>query len=204
MNALLIHGQGRTTNAMRLLGVRLQRRGYQVRYFRYYTRREKFPKIVERLIKVIRALPQDQPYALIGHSMGGLLARASLPALADHPPSHLVLLASPSQPPRLAPLAQHNPIYRYLTYDCGQQVIRSEFYADLPKPSVPTTIFAGTGGPRGKWFPLGQEANDSVLTVRETQLRDVALILVPSLHTFIMNSRAVSHHIDRILQQPKR
>ena len=94
MNALLIHGQGRTTNAMRLLGVRLHWRGYQVRYFRYYTRREHFAQIVERLIETIHALPHDQPYALIGHSMGGLLARASLPALADH-----AGLTQPTSPP---------------------------------------------------------------------------------------------------------
>ena len=202
MEALLIHGQGRTTNAMRLLGARLHRRGYQVRYFRYYTMRENFAQIVERLIEAIHAFPQDQPYALIGHSMGGLLARASLPALADHAPAHLIMLASPSRPPRLAPWAQHNPIYKYFTSDCGQRVITAEFYRNLPKPAIPTTIIAGTGGPRGRWFPLGHEANDSVLTVEETHLGpENTVLLVPALHTFIMNSREVFHHIDRILRQ---
>jgi len=202
MNALLIHGQGRTTNAMRLLGVRLHWRGYQVRYFRYYTRRENFAQIVQRLIETINALPHDQPYALIGHSMGGLLARASLPALADHAPAHLIMLASPSRPPRLAPWGQNNPIYKYFTSDCGQQATNAEFYKNLPKPAIPTTIIAGTGGPRGQWFPIGQDANDSVLTVHETQLGpENAVILVPALHTFIMNSREVFHHIDRILRE---
>lgn len=202
MNVLLIHGQGRTTNAMRLLGVRLQRRGHHVRYFRYYTRWEKFAQIAERLIETVKALPQDQPYALIGHSMGGLLARASLPALADHAPTHLIMLASPSRPPRIAPLAQHNPIYKYFTNDCGQRVVTAEFYKSLPEPNIPTTIIAGIGGPRGNWFPLAPEANDSVLTVQETQLGpEHAVILVPALHTFIMNSRETFQHIDRILRQ---
>jgi thioesterase superfamily protein len=201
MNVLLIHGQGRTTNAMRLLGVRLQRHKYQVRYFRYYTRPEKFSQIVERLVTFIKTFPQDQPYALIGHSMGGLLARASLPGLTEHAPIHLIMLASPSRPPRLAPLMQHNPIYKYFTNDCGQRVVTAEFYKALPKPNIPTTIIAGTGGPRSKWFPLAPEANDSVLTVQETQLGpEHTVILVPALHTFIMNSRETFQHIDRILR----
>ena len=203
MNILLLHGQGRTTNAMRLLGVRLYRLGHHVQYFRYYTRTEKFTEIVERLVRTIQTLPYDQPYALIGHSMGGLLARASLPALKDHLPFHLVLLASPSRPPRLAPRMKHNRIYRYLTNDCGQQVANAEFYNVLPKPTIPTTIIAGSGGPRVRWLPYGYEANDGVISVQETRLGpEYEVIQVPSIHTFIMNSRQTLHHIDRILRQP--
>jgi hypothetical protein len=203
MNVLLLHGQGRTTYAMRLLGIRLHRLGHQVRYFRYYTRTEEFAGIVERLITTIKTLPDDQPYALVGHSMGGLLARASLPLLGDHAPSHLVMLASPNQPPRLAPRAQHNRIYQYLTSDCGRQLASAAFFETLARPTIPTTIIAGTGGPRGRWLPFGVEANDSVLSVQETQLgSEYEVILVPCLHTFIMNSREVLHHIDRILREP--
>lgn len=202
MNLLLIHGQGRTTNAMRLLGVRLQRRGHHIHYFRYYTRREEFSQIVPRLVATIQALPPDQPYALIGHSMGGLLARASLPSLTKHLPAHLIMLASPSRPPRMAPLMKDNLLYRYLTSDCGQRVGSAELYESLPTPTIPTTIIAGTGGPRNRWFPLAPEPNDSVLTVKETQLGpEHQVLLVPALHTFIMNSRKTFQHIEQILRE---
>src|SRR5688572_33430375 len=106
MHILLLHGQGRTSNAMRLLGARLRRLGHQVQYFEYYTRREKFTEIAARLIDTIKvSFPSNKAYVLVGHSMGGLLARASLPALDDYLPLHLVLLASPSRPPLLAPRA---------------------------------------------------------------------------------------------------
>lgn len=201
MNIILLHGQGRTTAAMMLLGFRLHRLGYQVRYFRYYTRREKFAHIVQRLIDTVNLLPQNEPFALVGHSMGGVIARASLPSLS-HAPVHLILLASPSRPPKMGPLARRNPLYTYLTYECGQLVTSAAFYQGLPEPTVPATVIAGTGGPRGMWFPLGQEVNDSVLTVQETRLGSRhEMILVPALHTFIMNSSEVLHHIDRILNQ---
>lgn len=201
MNIILLHGQGRTTFAMKLLGFRLQRLGYPVRYFRYYTRREKFTDIVQRLIDAVCSLPRDEPFALVGHSMGGVIARASLPSLS-HAPVHLILLASPSRPPKMGPLARRNPLYTYLTYECGQLVTSAAFYESLPEPAVPVTVIAGTGGPRGRWFPLGQETNDSVLTVQETSLEAAReMILVPALHTFIMNSREALGHIDRILKQ---
>jgi hypothetical protein len=173
-----------------------------VQYFRYYTRFEKFTEIANRLVETIKALPDDQPYALVGHSMGGLLARASLPALENHPPVHLILLASPSRPPLLSQRAKRSRIYRYLTNDCGQQVANEEFYKTLPKPTVPTTIIAGSGGPRARWLPYGTEANDGVVSVKETLLGpEYEVIQVPSIHTFIMNSRQTLHHIDRILRQ---
>jgi hypothetical protein len=201
MNILLLHGQGRTTNAMRLLGFRLGRLGHTVGYFRYYTRTEKFTDIVQRLVAVIKTLPRDQPYALIGHSMGGLLARASLPALEGHLPCHLILLASPNQPPRLAAIAKRNLLYRYLTTDCGQKVLSPDFYQVLPMPAVPTTIIAGSGGPRVSWLPYGEEPNDGVMSVQDTHLGlGVEVIDVPSIHTFIMNSRQTLHHIQRVLE----
>lgn len=185
---------------MRLLGFRLGGLGHNVGYFRYYTRTEKFADIVARLVAEVRSLPQDQPYVLIGHSMGGLLARASLPALQGHPPFHLVLLASPSQPPRVAPVLRYNPLYLYLTSDCGRKALSADFYQILPKPAVPTTIIAGSGGPRVSWLPYGEEPNDGVMSVQDTYLGpQVRVIEVPSIHTFIMNSRHTLRHIQRIL-----
>ncbi len=203
MNILLLHGQGRTSNAMRLLGVRLRWQGHDVRYFEYYTRREKFADIQVRLIDAIKTMfSHNEPYVIVGHSMGGLLARASLPSLQDHLPLHLVLLASPSRPPLLAPKIARSRIYRRLTTDCGQRVVSPEFYKNLPRPIIPTTIIAGTGGPRSRWLPYGYEANDGAMSVQDTYLGpECEMIQVPSIHTFIMNSRQTLHHIERIVQQ---
>lgn len=189
---------------MRLLGFRLSRLGHEVWYFRYYTRSEKFNEIVKRLVARLHSLPHDEPYAVIGHSMGGLLARASLPMLHDHLPFHLIMLASPNQPPRLAPFVRHNRLYRFLTTDCGQKVLNPDFYRTLPMPDVPTTIIAGSGGPRLSWLPYRDEPNDGVMSVRDTYLGSgYEVIEVPSIHTFIMNSRHTLQHIERILRRAR-
>jgi triacylglycerol esterase/lipase EstA (alpha/beta hydrolase family) len=203
MNLLLLHGQGRTTNAMRLLGFRLRRHGHAVQYFRYYTRTEKFSEIVTRLVDMIqKKMFMYQSYVVIGHSMGGLLARASLPFLVEHLPKHLILLASPNQPPRLSAKIKNNIIYKYLTSDCGQLALNADFYKTLPKPTIPTTVIAGSGAPRVSWLPYGYEANDGAISVQETDLGvGYQTIQVPSIHTFIMNSRQTLHHIDHILEE---
>src|SRR5690348_17321649 len=102
MRLLLIHGMGRSPLSLALLGRRLARHDHTVHYFGYAAFLESFDQIVSRLVAAIRAAAGSRPYALIGHSLGGILARAALPALADIPPRYLVMLAPPNQPPLLA------------------------------------------------------------------------------------------------------
>lgn len=186
---------------MRLLGFRLQRRGHHVQYFRYYTRSETFENIVNRFVQWVNAVDASEPYAVVGHSMGGLIARAGLPLLKNHPPVHLILLASPNRQPRMAPYIRNNFLYKYLTTNCGQLVLTSDFYQHLPLPDVPATVIAGSAGPRVGWLPYGFEPNDGALSVQDAFLGEgYELIQVPSIHTFIMNSRLTLQHIQRILR----
>ena len=68
-------------------------------------------------------------------------------------------------------------------------------------PTVPTTVIAGSGGPRVSWLPYGDEPNDGVMSVQDTYLGSgVEVIDVPSIHTFIMNSRQTLAYIQRILE----
>jgi hypothetical protein len=82
--------------------------------------------------------------------------------------------------------------------DIGKVLVNRQFMETLPLPGVPTKIYAGIAGPRGRYSPFGEELNDGLLTVRETLLPSVPLQTVPALHTFIMNSRVVTQDIVRI------
>ena len=200
MRLFLIHGLGRTPLSLAILGWRLSRQGHYVHYFGYTAFQESFDKIVIRLITTVRATAGPHPYALIGHSLGGILARAALPALTDMPPRQLVMLAPPNQSPLLARRLCTHPLYRLITRDCGRKLADQAFYAALPQPSIPTTIIAGTAGPRGFWSPFGDQPNDGIVAVEETRLSpNTEVMLVPSMHTLIMNASQVARAICSVM-----
>ena len=205
MNIILIHGQGRSPLSMGLLGWRLSRQWYTVHYFGYASYFQMFDDIVARFVRTIRNDIGDEPYAIISHSLGGIVARAALPALTENLPRHLVMLAPPNQPARIAKLMRSNAVYRWITWDCGQKLADDDFYANLPIPAVPTTIIAGTKPVGGVWqqtiFGREAEVNDGILSVRETQLADAfEVISVSSRHGFIMNSKEVADIVMVVLR----
>jgi len=69
--------------------------------------------------------------------------------------------------------------------------------AALPLPDVPTKIYAGINGPRGRYSPFGEECNDGILALRETQLPGTSHQQVPALHTFIMHKQEAARDIVR-------
>jgi hypothetical protein len=142
MRIILIHGQGRTPLAMSLLGWRLNRQRYKIHYFGYATPTETFEAITQRLVRFIGRKIGPRPYAIVAHSLGGIITRASLPYLDNNPPRHLVMLAPPNQPALIAKKARANALYRLVTRDCGRKLSDEAFYQTLPLPTVPTTIIA--------------------------------------------------------------
>lgn len=199
MHIMLIHGQGRTSLSLRLLGFRLRRGGYSVHYFGYAACAESFAHITDRFVRTVQHKVSGQPYLVVSHSLGGLITRAALPRLQANPPRHMVMLAPPNRSPWLAKRLAHNPVYRLLTGDCGQKLADDEFYRTLPVPNGPATIIAGTRNVFGPLSPFGSEANDTLLTIGETRLAAVEVIQVRATHAFIMNSSQVAQIILGVL-----
>jgi hypothetical protein len=199
MHVILIHGQGRTPLSMIWLARRLRRQGHHVHYFGYLAWAQSFETIVNSFIQTIRAKTRDQRYAIVSHSLGGIISRAALPRLADNPPEHLIMLAPPNQQAAIAKTMVTFGPYRWLTRDCGQKLGDEAFYRTLPPPLIPTTIMAGTRGWPGWLSPFDRQPNDLVLTVDETKLAGCQQILVHATHTLIMNSKQVAQLISEIL-----
>jgi pimeloyl-ACP methyl ester carboxylesterase len=186
---------GRSPLSQLLLAKRLRSCGIKVDLFGYSTFLP-FDRSLNRLVKRVAALGNDEPFILIGHSLGCVLIRAALPRLGSRKPSACFFLAPPSTVSRAARFFASNRLYRFFTRDSGQLLSDEAFMAALPVPEGTVRVYAGTAGHRGRLSPLRQEPNDGILAVSETILTNTdAPVLVPALHTFIMNSEFVANDI---------
>lgn len=197
MRVILVHGLGRSRLSLLLLARRLSGSGHTPELFPYSALIETHGRILFRLVTRLRSLAaQRDEVGLVGHSFGGLLLREALAAVPGLRVKHLVMLATPNRQPRLAARVYSRLPFRILRGSCGQRLTDSSWFRSLPVPSIPYTTVAGTGGWRGRLFPFECEPNDGAVAVSETIVSDNDQpVLVPALHTFIMNRRSVYHLI---------
>ena len=188
---------GRTPAAMSILAARLKASNIRPHLFGYSVTFEKWGQCIQRYKNFIEKRIRTNDYIIVGHSLGTVLTRAVLPKLT-HQPSACFFLAPPTQVCKAA-----RSFYRYLPLqlfmsEIGRVLTDEQFMKALPLPNIPTKIYAGIAGPRGRYSPFGDELNDGLLTVQETFLPNVPMQTVQVLHTFIMNSKAVTQDIVKI------
>src|SRR5271170_386049 len=134
MKVFLVHGMGRTRVSLLLLRGRLAAAGLEPRLFGYWVSRETFPAIVSRFVdEVASAVSGEELYAILGHSLGGVIARAASPRLPAGF-SKLVMLGTPNSSPALARRLASNSGFRLLAGDSGQRLGDAAFYETLPVP----------------------------------------------------------------------
>jgi predicted alpha/beta hydrolase len=204
MRVLLVHGLGRTPASLWSLSRALRRAGHEPSSVGYVAAVERFDAIRARVRRRLEAVAAPgAPFAAVGHSLGGLLLRA---ALADWPadlalPRCLVLLGTPSSPPRLARRLHRSWPYRVALGEAGQVLARPSFFSELPPLSVPGTVVAGVRGLPRRWSPFGDEPNDGIVARSETLLHEgVPVVEVPAAHTFLMDHPAVRRLVTEALQ----
>ncbi len=197
--AILVHGMGRSPLSMALLALRLRAAGFDTASFGYVAAWEKFAPCVSRLQGFIAQRIESRAYVLIGHSLGSVLLRSVLPRL-ERPPAGCFFIGPPSRACVMARRFAGFLPYRLFTGEMGQLLAQESFMQAVPLPDCPALVYAGTAGPRWRFYPLGDEANDAILKVSETQLPGVSLVPIAARHTLLMNSRhLVRHLIDSAL-----
>lgn len=197
MHAILIHGMGRTPASMLILAFRLRTAGIHPRFFAYSAAFESWAVCVNRLEKYIHQHTHDDNFILIGHSLGTVLTRGVLPRLT-HKPLACFFLAPPTKACFAARKFSPLRLYKLLTGEMGQLLANPEFMDSLLLPDVPTKIYSGINGVRGRHSPFVEQLNDGVLTIDETQLANIPSETVAAVHTFIMNKKAVAEDIVKL------
>jgi pimeloyl-ACP methyl ester carboxylesterase len=198
VNVLLVHGLGRTPGSLFPLASALRKAGLRTHFFGYSSTLESWDGIIRRLVKKLQSMVA--PLGVVGHSLGGLMLRMALPRVPQLKVHHLVMMGTPNKPPRLAGYFWKWLPFRMYARTCGKLLAHAVDYESLPVPTCPTTIFAGTAGPRGRFRPFGSEPNDGVVAVSETVLEGCPPpIELPVLHTWMMNDRRIHEAIvDRM------
>lgn len=212
MRVFLLHGLGRTPASMLCIARRLRRGGHRTTQFGYLAAVEKLDAIAERFAeRVAHTLAEDAtgagarsdgrelpPYAVVGHSLGAIVARLAAPRLPAGF-ERFVMLAPPNRAPAAARRIPSNPLLRLLFGDPGRRLAGAELYASLPRPEVPTLVIAGDRGLSAPWLPFRGEPNDGIVRLAETPLPGAALVIVHGGHTFMMNRRDVTSAVLQFL-----
>lgn len=204
MHAILIHGMGRTPASLLILAIRLRTAGIYPHFFAYSAAFEGWDACVNRLEKFINRHTRNNDFIIIGHSLGTVLTRGVLPRLT-HKPRACFFLAPPTKACAAAQRFAPSRLYKMLTGEMGQLLANPYFMDSLPSPDVPTKIYTGINGLRGRYSLFGEQLNDGVLAVNETLLPNVPYETIPAVHTFIMNKKAIAEDIIKLInaaQQP--
>jgi hypothetical protein len=203
MHVLLIHGLSRTPLSLLGLARDLRRAGHRTELVAYSGALESYEGIVARVRRrLVGAAHLGEPYAIVAHSLGGLIARAALDQWSpEWPlPRHILMLGTPNQLPRLARRFHRWWPYRLVNGQCGQLLAEPTFFAKLPRPTVPTTVIAGTRSWPRAFSLFGEAPNDGVVAVDEARLDSGAAFMeLPASHTFMMNNRQVRAAVREIL-----
>ena len=201
---ILLHGLGRTRWVMRRLSVACEAAGYAVANVGYASLREDLDIHVSRVHGVAVGLMNDgaESISLVGHSLGGLVARAAAhkASTACWTPARIVLMGSPSRGSVLAHRLKDFPPFKVIAGPCGQAVTPA-LAASVPFPDVEMAVIAGGTGGRG-YNPFFDRDNDGIVTVDETRLpvgMESDFMLLPSLHTTMpMRHDAISAAVSFI------
>ncbi|MHB1084903.1 MAG: esterase/lipase family protein [Thiobacillus sp.] len=210
MQALFVHGMGRSPVSGWRLQARLRARGIAPHAFGYATPFQDFSAIRKRLVTRIHALAAQGDYVLIGHSLGGVLLRAALASLPSGTrlPRQLFLLGSPLKPARLAQKLQRNWVFRILAGDCGQLLASQARMGQIepgsmPVNSIPVIGIVGVKGWTGRLSPFSGEENDGIVSVSEVSAAWLTeAIRVPVIHTYMPSSRRVAQIILERIATP--
>jgi len=188
---------------MRRLAARLAAAGYRVHNLGYPSTRLAPAQLVTRLSRDLERCSDAPRVHFVGHSFGGILARAWL---AEHELSNLgrlVMLAPPNHGSELADLLRGSRLFRWALGPVAAALGTGpdSFPNRLPAPRFEVGVIAGTRPVNLFGALVIRAPSDGTVSVSSARLEGMAdFATLPVSHTFIMESPRVAALVAAFLR----
>ena len=202
---ILIHGLGRTSASMAILGTRLEHEGFRVVRFGYPSTSEPIDVLVDYLKAAVGQCcgAGSETVHFVTHSMGGVLLRAYLAQQTRPHGGRVVMLSPPSQGSEIVDAFTESPLLRSLLGPAGSRLGTDPAGIASQLPPIRFSLGIITGdrslNPLGSWLIPGPD--DGKVGVDRAKLDGAAdFIVLPATHTFIMNRSDVADEVAHFLR----
>lgn len=187
----ILHGFAASPIWVRPLAKKLQRLGWNAQCYRYPSWVSSIEREGERFADFLKKQYQrdSKPIHLIGHSMGGLVARVAINHLPSDAIGKLVMICTPNQGSHIASRVHRwlGPFFPMLSQMSDEQ---GSFVKRLPPPKVPYAIVAADG--------------DLVVRPDSTRVSgDEPWLRVPGMHSAAVWRDDVAKAVDSFLRNGK-
>jgi len=210
---VVLHGLIRSRESMARLCDYLERKGgFTVINVTYPSTRRGIGQHAAALGRIIENLDGITEIHFVGHSMGNIVIRHYLGDQLDRSTGRLrerrckrmVMLAPPNQGSHLAAALSENGAFSAINGTPGRQ-LGAEWNAIKDKLAIPPFEFGIIAGGRGDgkgYNPILPGDDDGTVRVATTHLKgEKDFVVLPVLHSFMMNDRQVMEYTLRFLQE---
>ncbi|MFT3966918.1 MAG: alpha/beta fold hydrolase [Sphingobium sp.] len=203
-DVVLLHGFFGAPWTMRVMGRRLCRGGLAPFCPWYESWANPFDAVVDRICGLIerRGLGSRRPVHFVGHSMGGLVARAVAARLEPRNMGRMVMIGTPNAGSELADFCTRVRMLRPILGRAGPALITGRSLPaldDLPSPDYPVGIIAGNR-PLADTLRILPPPHDGKVSVASTHLEGESdHIVLPVSHAIMPFRRDVQDQVLHFL-----
>lgn len=202
---ILLHGMGRTKNAMLILKSRLEDAGFRVVSETYPSTGNSIDKHVEWLDDLLKTCCSDKTVKIhfVTHSLGGIVVRLYLSERQLPSLGRVVMLSPPNKGSELVDYLKDWEIYKFGTGPSGQELGTG---ADsIPNRIGPVNFELGVITGDATLNPIFSEIipgpDDGKVSVESARVEGMkSFLVVPHSHAFIMNSADVAKEVISFLE----
>ena len=205
-DVVLLHGFMSSPLSMRRLGRTLRSAGFGAHIPWYPSWSAPLDVIAERIAEALarRAVGTSRPVHFVGHSMGGLIARAVIDRLQPARIGRVVMIGTPNGGSELADFCAARPLLRPILGRAEPALVTRRDHpaiASLAPPHYPVGVIAGDR-PLPGMLRIVPPPHDGKVTVAATHLEGEAdHIILPVSHVLMPFDHRVGRQTRAFLEQ---